>query len=104
MVIFPDISGDVYLKIPNNLQKPGFPFLTLKNTETKKEDTIMIADLGNSKLYYLLYFVGDVFRRRWPYGEYEYNLSGNIGILRVVKDDDTKEYNDTVEFKSYEDN
>lgn len=104
MVIFPDISGSVYLKIPNNLQKPGFPYLTLKNTETKNVWTVMVADHSNSKLYYLLYFVGDTFRQRCPYGEYEYDLSGNIGILRVVKDDDTKEYNDTVEFKSYEDN
>ena len=102
MIIIPDISGEVEVKIPNNLQKVDEEVqLYLKHTETKKEFYIDLVDRSSSKYLYIADI--EFNHNTYPYGEYEYEIGGNKGLLRLEREFTTKEYNDVVEFKSYED-
>lgn len=99
MIIIGDISGQNQVKIPNNLMKSAevTKELFLKNTETKKEYNIEFTDNSTSDLYYVWTYDDDL-----PVGEYEYNIDGNIGMLRVGRVMEKKVYNEEIQFKSYE--
>ena len=98
MVIINNISGKITVKIPNNLVKSSKPILHLKNTETKKEYDIELYDESTSDLYY----VSVVDFSGLTIGEYEYEIDGNRGILRIGEVMNKKVYDKEITFKSYE--
>ena len=98
MIIIDNISGQITVKIPNNLVKSS-SILHLKNTETKKEYDIEIEDTSTSDLWYVgLFDCSNI-----PVGEYEYEIDGNRGILRIGEVMDKKVYDKEITFKSYGD-
>ena len=98
MIIINNISGQITVKLPNNLVKSSKPILHLKNTETKKEYIKEFEDESTSDLYYVwTYTFSDI-----PIGEYEYDIDGNRGILRIGEVMDKKVYDKQITFKSYE--
>ena len=97
MVIINNISGQITVKIPNNLVKSSKPILHLKNTETKKEYDIEIEDTSTSDLWYVgLFDCSNI-----PVGEYEYDIDGNRGILRIGEVMNKKVYDNNITFKAY---
>ena len=98
MVIINNISGQITVKLPNNLVKSSKPILHLKNTETKKEYDIEFEDVSTSDLWYS--FVVDF--SNLTIGEYEYEIDGNRGILRIGEVMNKKVYDKEITFKSYE--
>ena len=99
MVIINNISGQIEVKLPNNLVKSSKPILHLKNTETKKEYDIEFEDTSTSDLWY----VGLFDCSNMPIGEYEYEIDGNRGILRIGQVMNKKVYDKEITFKSYGD-
>ena len=97
MVIINNISEQITVKLPNNLVKSSKPILHLKNTETKKEYDIEIYDESNSDLYY----VSVVDFSGLTVGEYEYEIDGNRGLLRIGEVMNKKVYDNNITFKSY---
>ena len=79
MVIINNISEKVTVKLPNNLVKSSKPILHLKNTETKKEYDIELYDESTSDLWY----VSAIDFSGLTIGEYEYEIDGNKGLLRI---------------------
>ena len=98
MVIINNISEQITVKLPNNMVKSSKPILHLKNTETKKEYYIELYDESTSDLWY----VSMVDFSGLTIGEYEYEIDGNRGILRIGKEIDKKVYDKEITFKSYE--
>lgn len=99
MVIIPNKTEQIEVKIPNNLQKSsGQKTLTLKNTTTKKTYSITFTDEGTSSYFYIF----DYTFTNIPYGEYEYSIEGNKGLLRVSKSMEKDSYDLGITFKSYE--
>ena len=98
MIIIDNISGQITVKLPNNLVKSSKPILHLKNTETKKEYDIELEDESTSDLYY----VSVVDFSGLTAGEYEYVIDGNKGLLRIGKEINKKVYDKEILFKSYE--
>ena len=98
MIIIDNISGQITVKLPNNLVKSSKPILHLKNTETKKEYDITLEDESTSDLYY----VSVVDFSGLTIGEYEYEIDGNRGLLRIGKEINKKVYDKEITFKSYE--
>ena len=98
MVIINNISEKVTVKLPNNLVKSSNPILHLKNTETKKEYDIELEDTSTSDLWYvsMIDFSG------LTIGEYEYEIDGNKGLLRIGEVMNKKVYDKEITFKSYE--
>ena len=109
MIIIPYIDDYVEFKIPMEMSiypEGTSADLILRNTETKKEYTYgSQAEMreGNGG-WYLDVTINplDSTNPLIP-GEYEYECSGNIGLLRVVEPLETKTYTQEVEFKVYED-
>ena len=99
MVIINNISGEITVKLPNNLVKSSKPILHLKNTETKKEYDIEFEDISTSDLWY----VSMVDFSNLTIGEYEYEIDGNRGILRIGEVMNKKIYDKEITFKSYGD-
>ena len=99
MVIINNISGQITVKLPNNLVKSSKPILHLKNTETKKEYDIEFEDTSTSDLWY----VSVVDFSGLTIGEYEYEIDGNRGILRIGEVMNKKIYDKEITFKSYGD-
>ena len=99
MIIIDNISGQITVKIPSNLTKSSKPILHLKNTETKKEYDIELYDESTSDLWY----VSEVDFSGLTIGEYEYEIDGNRGILRIGKEIDKKVYDKEITFRSYGD-
>ena len=99
MIIINNISGQIEVKLPNNLVKSSKPILHLKNTETKKEYNIEIDDESTSDLWY----VSVVDFSGLTIGEYEYEIDGNRGILRIGQVMDKKVYDKEITFRSYGD-
>ena len=97
MVIIESNLSKITVKIPNNLVKSS-GILHLKNTETKKEYDIEIEDTSTSDLYY----VSVVDFSGLTIGEYEYEIDGNRGLLRIGEVMDKKVYDKQITFKSYE--
>ena len=97
MIIIDNISGQITVKIPNNLVKSSKPILHLKNTETKKEYDIEIEDTSNSDLWY----VSVVDFSGLSIGEYEYEIDDNLGLLRIGEVMNKKVYDNNIIFKSY---
>lgn len=97
MIIIDNISGQITVKIPNNLVKSS-GILHLKNTETKKEYDIILEDESTSDLYY----VSVVDFSGLTIGEYEYEIDGNRGLLRIGEVINKKVYDKEITFKSYE--
>ena len=97
MIIIDNISGQITVKIPNNLVKSSKPILHLKNTETKKEYDIEIEDTSTSDLWY----ASVVDFSNLTIGEYEYEIDGNRGILRIGEVMNKKVYDNNIIFKSY---
>ena len=97
MIIIDNISEQISVKLPNNLVKSSKPILHLKNTETKKEYDIEIDDESNSDLYY----VSVVDFSGLTVGEYEYEIDGNRGLLRIGEVMNKKVYDNNITFKSY---
>ena len=97
MIIIDNISGQITVKIPNNLVKSSKPILHLKNTETKKEYDIEIEDTSTSDLWYasVVDFSG------LTIGEYEYEIDDNLGLLRIGEVMNKKVYDNNIIFKSY---
>ena len=97
MIIIDNISGQITIKIPNNLVKSSKPILHLKNTETKKEYDIEIEDESTSDLWYasVVDFSG------LTIGEYEYEIDENRGLLRIGEVMNKKVYDNNITFKSY---
>ena len=97
MIIIDNISGQITVKIPNNLVKSSKPILHLKNTETKKEYDIEIEDTSTSDLWYasVVDFSG------LTIGEYEYEIDENRGLLRIGEVMNKKVYDNNIIFKSY---
>ena len=98
MVIIESNLSEITVKIPNNLVKSSKPILHLKNTETKKEYDITLEDESTSDLYY----VSVVDFSGLTIGEYEYEIDGNRGLLRIGEVMDKKVYDKEITFKSYE--
>ena len=98
MIIIDSNLSEVTVKIPNNLVKSSKPILHLKNTETKKEYDIELEDESTSDLYY----VSVVDFSNLTVGEYEYEIDGNRGILRIGEVMDKKVYDKEITYKSYE--
>ena len=99
MVIINNISGQITVKLPNNLVKSSKPILHLKNTETKKEYDIEFEDTSTSDLWY----VSVVDFSGLTVGEYEYGIDGNRGILRIGEVMNKKVYDKEITFRSYGD-
>ena len=97
MVIIESNLSKITVKIPNNLVKSS-GILHLKNTETKKEYDIELEDESTSDLYY----VSVVNFSGLTIGEYEYEIDGNRGLLRIGEVMDKKVYDKEITFKSYE--
>ena len=97
MVIIESNLSKITVKIPNNLIKSS-GILHLKNTETKKEYDIKLEDISTSDLYY----VSVVDFSGLTIGEYEYEIDGNRGILRIGEVMNKKVYDKEITFKSYE--
>ena len=97
MIIIDNISGQITIKIPNNLVKSSKPILHLKNTETKKEYDIEIEDTSTSDLWY----VSVVDFSGLTIGEYEYEIDDNLGLLRIGEVMNKKVYDNNIIFKSY---
>ena len=98
MVIINNISEQITVKLPNNLVKSSNPILHLKNTETKKEYDIELEDTSTSDLWY----VSVVDFSGLTVGEYEYEIDGNRGLLRIGEVMNKKVYDKEITFKSYE--
>lgn len=98
MVVIDNISAQITVKLPNNLVKSSKPILHLKNTETKKEYDIELEDTSTSDLWY----VSVVDFSNLTIGEYEYEIDGNRGILRIGEVMNKKVYDKEITFKSYE--
>ena len=99
MIIIDNISEQITVKLPNNLVKSSKPILHLKNTETKKEYIKEFEDESTSDLYYVwTYTFSDI-----PIGEYEYEIDGNRGILRIGEVMNKKVYDKEITFRSYGD-
>ena len=99
MVIINNISEQISVKLPNNLVKSSKPILHLKNTETKKEYDIEFEDTSTSELWY----VSVVDFSGLTIGEYEYEIDGNRGLLRIGEVMNKKIYDKEITFKSYGD-
>ena len=99
MVIINNISGQITVKLPNNLVKSSKPILHLKNTETKKEYDIEFEDTSTSDLWYISVFDFSGL----TVGEYEYEIDGNRGILRIGEVMNKKVYDKEITFRSYGD-
>ena len=99
MVIIDNISAQVTVKLPNNLVKSSKPILHLKNTETKKEYDIELYDESTSDLWY----VSVVDFSGLTNGEYEYEIDGNKGLLRIGEVMNKKVYDKEITFRSYGD-
>lgn len=97
MIIIDNISGQITVKLPSNLTKSSKPILHLKNTETKKEYDIEFEDTSTSDLWY----VGLFDCSNMPSGEYEYEIDGNRGLLRIGEVMNKKVYDNNITFKSY---
>ena len=97
MIIIDSNLSKITVKIPNNLVKSSKPILHLKNTETKKEYDIEIEDISTSDLYY----VSVVDFSGLTIGEYEYEIDGNRGLLRIGEVINKKVYDNNITFKSY---
>ena len=97
MVIINNISEQIRVKLPNNLVKSSKPILHLKNTETKKEYDIELYDESTSDLWY----VSAVDFSGLTIGEYEYEIDGNKGLLRIGEVMNKKIYDNNITFKSY---
>ena len=98
MVIINNISEQITVKLPNNLVKSSKPILHLKNTETKKEYDIEFEDTSTSDLWY----VSVVDFSGLTVGEYDYEIDGNRGLLRIGEVMNKKVYDKEITFKSYE--
>lgn len=99
MVIIDNISEQITVKFPSNLTKSSKPILHLKNTETKKEYDIELYDESTSDLWY----VSMVDFSNLTIGEYEYEIDGNRGLLRIGEVMNKKVYDKEITFKSYGD-
>lgn len=97
MIIIDSNLFEVTVKIPNNLVKSS-SVLHLKNTETKKEYDIEFEDTSTSDLWY----VSVVDFSGLTIGEYEYEIDGNLGLLRIGQVMNKKVYDKEIEFRSYE--
>ena len=99
MIIIDSNLSEITVKIPNNLTKSSKPILHLKNTETKKEYDIELEDTSASELWYVgLFDCSNI-----PSGEYEYEIDGNRGILRIGEVMNKKVYDKEITFRSYGD-
>ena len=98
MVIIDSNLSKITVKFPSNLTKSSKPILHLKNTETKKEYDISLEDESTSDLYY----VSVVDFSGLTVGEYEYEIDGNRGLLRIGEVMNKKVYDKEITFKSYE--
>ncbi|MDO5304346.1 MAG: hypothetical protein Q4E87_02090 [bacterium] len=99
MIIIDNISEQITVKLPSNLTKSSKPILHLKNTETKKEYDIEFEDTSTSDLWYVgLFDCSNI-----PSGEYEYEIDGNRGLLRIGQVMNKKIYDKEITFKSYGD-
>ena len=99
MIIIDNISEQITVKLPNNLVKSSKPILHLKNTETKKEYDIELYDESTSDLWY----VSVVDFSGLTNGEYEYEIDGNKGLLRIGEVMNKKVYDKEITFRSYGD-
>ena len=97
MVIIDSNLSKITVKLPNNLVKSSKPILHLKNTETKKEYDIEFEDTSTSDLWY----VSVVDFSGLTIGEYEYEIDGNRGLLRIGEVMNKKVYDNNITFKSY---
>ena len=98
MIIIDSNLSEVTVKLPNNLVKSSGK-IYLKNTETKKEYIKEFEDESTSDLYYVwTYTFSDI-----PIGEYEYEIDGNRGLLRIGEVMNKKVYDKEITFKSYGD-
>ena len=99
MIIIDSNLSEITVKFPSNLTKSSNPILHLKNTETKKEYDIEIEDTSTSDLWYVgLFDCSNI-----PVGEYEYEIDGNRGILRIGEVMNKKVYDKEITFRSYGD-
>ena len=99
MIIIDNKSEQITVKFPSNLTKSSKPILHLKNTETKKEYDIEFEDTSTSDLWYVgLFDCSNI-----PSGEYEYDIDGNLGLLRIGQVMNKKVYDKEITYKSYGD-
>lgn len=99
MVIIDSISEEVRVKLPNNLTKSSetVKSISLRNTETKKEYILEFEDVSVSGLWYVwTHTFSDL-----PVGEYEYEIEGNRGLLRIGQVMNKKVYDKEMTFKVY---
>ena len=99
MIVIDSNLSEITVKFPSNLTKSSKPILHLKNTETKKEYDIELYDESTSDLWY----VSVVDFSNLTIGEYEYEIDGNRGLLRIGQVMNKKIYDKEITFKSYGD-
>ena len=95
MIIVRELQSNP-IKIPNNLTKQSGK-IYLRNLENKKKYELEFTDENISGNWY-------VFDQHLnlPAGEYEYDLDGNIGLMRICNDMEKKVYDEEISFKSYD--
>lgn len=98
MIIINYNGEPLNVKIFNNLSKSENPILHMVNTGTKKEYDIEIEDTSTSKMFYsaVINFDG------MDEGEFEFEIDGNKGLLRINSDIEVKTYDAGISFKQYE--
>lgn len=99
MIIISDKTGEISVKIPNNLKKTNETTkIILRNTETKKLYEIDFEDESENDHYFI--FNLDI--SNLSKGEYEYSIGDNKGLLRIGETITKKIYDEGITFKTYE--
>jgi len=87
------------VKIPVNTGKTeGQHTLTLYSTVNKKTVNIIFTDTSLSPFFYVFNYTFSDFAD----GEYEYEVEGNNGIMRIGESQTNTIYNTEISFKQYE--
>lgn len=95
MIIIRELQSNP-IKIPNNLEKQS-DTIYLRNLETKKRYELTFTDENVSGNWYVFDQHLDL-----PAGEYEYEIDGNIGLMRICNDMEKKVFDEEITFKAYE--
>lgn len=99
MIVITDKNIENSVKIPVNTGKTeGQHTLTLFSTVSKNTVDITFTDTSLSPFFYAFYYTFSEFAN----GEYEYEVDGNTGMLRIGENQAKTIYNNEISFKQYE--
>jgi hypothetical protein len=106
MIIISTIDDDISVRIPNNLAKNDVETreLHLRNTETKKEFMLELEDESSNEYFYQFTInFGDTGRTRDELvGEWEYEIEGNTGLMRIEIAGGRRVYDEEITYKAYD--